>query len=90
MVQRLNNLVEVMDQLDNPPSIWKNGEHDELLFPECGDLFKLAGYRVSMVDLIVWKFAQARKGREKIPPAESMEERKPRLSITHDHELQEK
>ena len=76
-------------QLENPPSVLKDGEHDELLCPECGYLFKLAGYRITMVDLTSWKLAQARRGREEIPPAEFMEERNPRLSITPDHELQE-
>ena len=55
---------EVGDQLGNPPSVLKDGEHDELLCPECGDLFKLAGYIVTMVDLTAWKLAQARQGRE--------------------------
>ena len=89
-VQSLNTLAEAADQLENPPSVLKDGEHDELLSPECGDLFKLVGYRVAMVDLTTWKLIKARHGREEIPPAESMEERKPRMSITHDHELQEK
>ena len=75
--------------MENPPFVLKDGEHDELLFPECGDLLKIAWYRVTMVELTAWKLAQARQEREEIPPAESMEERKPRLSITLDHELQE-
>ena len=69
-VHILNTLVEAADQLENPPSVLKDGEHDELLFPECGDLFKLVGYRGTMVDLTKWKLEQASKGREGIPPVE--------------------
>ena len=53
------------------------------------DLFKLVGYSFTMVDLTAWKLAQARQGREEIPPSELMEERKPRIRITCNHELQE-
>ena len=72
-MQILNTLAKVADQLENPPSFLKDGEHDELLCPECEDIFKLARYRVTMVDLTAWKLAQARHGREEIPLAESME-----------------
>ena len=68
--------------MENTPYFLKDGEHDELLCPKCGDLFKIAGYRVTMVDLTMWKLAQARHGREEIPPTKSMEESKPRLRIT--------
>ena len=61
------------DQLENPPSFLKDGEHDELIFSKCGDLYKILGYRVTTTDLTKWKLAQARKGRVEIPLAKSME-----------------
>ena len=54
-----------MDQLENPPYVLKDGEHDELLCPECGDLFKLAGYRVTMVSIIMWKLTKQGMGEKK-------------------------
>ena len=39
----LETLVEVVDQLGNPHSI---SESEELLCPECGELFKFSGYKV--------------------------------------------
>ena len=73
--------------MENPPSILKDGEHDEPLCPKCGHLFKIVGYRFTRVDLTTWKLAQERQGRKEIRPAELMEERNPRLSITLDPEL---
>ena len=60
-------MADVVDQLENPPSFSNIGEHDELLCPKCGDLFKISGYKVTMVEVLAWKLAQPRKGRSELP-----------------------
>ena len=60
-------MADVVDQLKNPPSFSNIGEHDELLCPKCGDLFKISSYKVTMVELLAWKLAQSRQGRSEIP-----------------------
>ena len=54
-MRSLNTLADVVDQLENRPSFSKIGEHDELLCPKCEDLFKISGYKVTMVEVLAWK-----------------------------------
>ena len=82
-------MAKVVDQLENPPSILKTREHDELSCPKCEDLFKLSGYKVAMVKVWAWKLAQSRQGRIEIPTTKSMEEEELELNINPDQELQE-
>ena len=66
-MQSLKTLADVVDQLENPPSFSKIGEHDELLCPKCGDLLKISGYKDTMVEVLAWKLAQSRQGKNEIP-----------------------
>ena len=66
-MRSLNTLADVVEQLENSSSFSKIGEHDELLCPKCGDLFKISGYKVTMVEVLAWKLAQSRQGRSEIP-----------------------
>ena len=77
-------MANVVDQLENPPSFSNIGEHDELLCPKCGDLFKISGYKVTMVELSAWKLAQSRLVGSEISTTELMEEKESELSITPD------
>ena len=61
-------LAEVVDQFENPPSISKN---EELLCPECGDLFKLSGYKVEKMEIAASKLAHSGRGRDETPNVES-------------------
>ena len=60
-------MADVVDQLENPPSFSNIGEHDELLCSKCEDLFKILGYKVTMVEVLAWKLGQSRQGRSEIP-----------------------
>ena len=75
-------MAEVADQLGNPHSILEN---EELLCPECGDLFKLSGYKVEKVEIKAWKLAHSGQRRDETQNVESILE----VDLIPEQELQE-
>ena len=85
----LDMLGEVVDQCENPPSVLKSGENDELLCPKCRDLFKLSRYKVTNMEVSSWKLAHSSQGGGETPMVELMKDRESEADITLDQELQE-
>ena len=77
-------LEEFSKQFDNPPFVSKSGDNDELLCPECRDLFKLSGYKVTKMEVSAWKLAHSSHRGGETPTTELMKEREPEVNITHD------
>ena len=77
-------LEEVVDQLGNPHSISYN---EEILCPECGDLFKLSGYRVEKMEIAASKLAHSSRGRDETPNVESTKEMRMEVDLIPDQEL---
>ena len=63
----MDTFAKVVDQFENPPFVSKSGENDELLCPECGDLFKLSWYKVTMMEVSAWKLEHSSKGGGETP-----------------------
>ena len=76
--QRLNTLEEAANQFENPLSIL---EKEELLCLECGDLFKLSGYKVEKMEIAAWKLAHSSRGRNETPNVESTRETRLELDV---------
>ena len=55
---RLNILVEVVNQMESV--ILEGVEHDEYIFLECGDIFRLGGYKVTLMEPSTWRLMQSR------------------------------
>ena len=57
---RLNTLAEVVDKMESVVS--EGVEHDEYICPECGDIFRLVGYKlVTLMEPRAWRLMQLRK-----------------------------
>ena len=78
----LETLVEAANWFENPLSIL---EKEELLCHECGDLFKLSGYKVEKVEIKAWKLAHSGQKRDDTQNVESILE----VDLIPDQELPE-
>ena len=78
--QSLETLAKADNQFENPLS---SSEREEILCPECGDLFKLSGYKVEKVEIKSWKLAHSGQRRDETQNVESILE----VDLIPDQEL---
>ena len=67
--QSLETLAKADNQFENPLS---SSEREEILCPECGDLFKLSGYKVEKMEIKTWKLAHLGQRRDETRNVESI------------------
>ena len=82
----LETLVEAANRFENPLSIL---EKEELLCPECGNLFKLSRDKVEKMEIASWKLAHSGQGRDDKPNVESIKEIRLEVDVIPEQELQE-
>ena len=54
---KLNTLAELADKMGTILS--EDGEHDEYLCPECGDIFNISIYKVTFMEHSSWRQMQS-------------------------------
>ena len=64
-------MAEVVNQFETPLS---SQEKEEMLCPESGVLFKLAGYKVDKAKIAAWRLAHSSQGRNETPNEEPIKE----------------